>query len=489
MPKIKELNEKRNALITRAEEITAAADKENRDLTEDELKEVEKTKGDVEGIDKQIEAQRAVEGMAKEPTEKEGEDTKEEKTEEDKATEEQETRAFETHLRAQWGVINERAEGDNTPLSQGNNGAVVPLTISKRIIRKLYEISPIAERATKYDINGNFAIPYYAEDGTDHIAVGFQGGEFDEIVANSGKFTTITLGGYVAGALALVSRKMINNVSFDLVGYVVDQIAYAVRRFLENVLLNGSGEIEGQTGTVEGLSGVTLAVTSDYSDAISADELIALQDSVKDMFQDGAIWIMSSKTRTAIRQLKDKMGRYMLQDDISLPWGKNLLGHPVYVSDNMPEMEEGNVAIYYGNMAGLALKFTENLEVQVLREKFATKHSDGVIAWFEFDSKVENAQMISKLIMGDEAAPEPQPVPAETTYTVTYNANGGTGTIDPVEVTAGDSITLDDGSDLTAPEGKEFKGWAKSESAQNPTVTSPFTPTGDVTLYAVYGDE
>ena len=52
-----------------------------------------------------------------------------------------------------------------------------------------------------------------------------------------------------------------------------------------------------------------------------------------------------------------------LQDDISLPFGVSLLGKPVFVSDNMPEMEAGNTAIYYGNMTGLATKFTENMEI------------------------------------------------------------------------------------------------------------------------------
>lgn len=78
------------------------------------------------------------------------------------------------------------------------------------------------------------------------------------------------------------------------------------------------------------------------------------------------------------------------------------------------------------------------------------------------------------------------PAPVTTTYTVTYNANGGTGTIEPVEVTAGESITLNDGTSLTAPEGKTFSGWAKTSTAQSATVTSPFTPTADTTLYAVY---
>lgn len=76
--------------------------------------------------------------------------------------------------------------------------------------------------------------------------------------------------------------------------------------------------------------------------------------------------------------------------------------------------------------------------------------------------------------------------PEDGDFTVTYNVNGGTGSIDPVDVKAGESITLNDCSEVTAPENKEFAGWAKSSSAQNPTVNSPFTPYADTTLYAVW---
>ena len=72
------------------------------------------------------------------------------------------------------------------------------------------------------------------------------------------------------------------------------------------------------------------------------------------------------------------------------------------------------------------------------------------------------------------------------TYTVTYSANGGTGTIDPVTVVAGSSITLSDGTGLTAPEDKTFGGWATTDSAEEPDVTSPYTPEASVTLYAVW---
>lgn len=390
---LKRQEEKKNDLIKRAEEIVNKAEAEKRELTEDEAAELAEIRDDVRKLKEDM-------ALIKEVKNLDGEKKPDQKVEVeedgDKEIEVKETRAFEQYLRREF--FNERA--DNTPLSKGNNGGVIPKTVSKRIIRKLYDISPILEKSTKYNAKGTFAIPYYAEDGTDFINVAFQGPEFTAISANSGKFTSINLTGYVAGALSLVSRSMINNVDFDLVGFVVDQMAYSIKRFLENILLNGSGPITGQTGTVQGLTGVTLTTTTAAATAVTSNELIELQDSVKDMFQDGAMWIMSAKTRTAIRQLKDNMGRYLLQDDISLPFGKSLLGKPVYVSDNMPEMEAGKIAIYYGNFAGLATKFAENMEIQVLREKYADQHADGVIGWFEFDAKVQDAQQIAKLVMG-----------------------------------------------------------------------------------------
>lgn len=72
------------------------------------------------------------------------------------------------------------------------------------------------------------------------------------------------------------------------------------------------------------------------------------------------------------------------------------------------------------------------------------------------------------------------------TYTITYNVNGGTGTVDAQVVIAGNSAELNDGTGLTAPEGKTFAGWATTNDAETPDATSPYTATGNVTLYAVY---
>ena len=378
----KELNERKNDLITRAEETLNKAKEEKRELTEAEAEELAEIRDNVRRIMKTLELKGEFDKMEGKALEKEGLPKDEAKTEIEIEKEERalnEEKAFADYIR---GVVtNERA----TNMTLTDNGAVIPTTIANRIIRKVYDISPILQRSTKYNVKGTLELPYYDE-STQAITVAFAT-EFQELESNIGKLDSITLTGYLAGALSLVSRSLINNSQFDIVAFVVDVMAYDISRFIEDVLLNGKG-------SVTGLSDLTNVKTTASATAITADELILAQGKVKDVYQNNAIWIMSPATRDAIRSLKDGMGRYLLQDDISLPFGKSLLGKPIYVSDNMPEMKAGKNAIYYGDMSGLATKFAEELSIQVLREKYATMHAVGVVGWIEFDSKVENAQKI-----------------------------------------------------------------------------------------------
>ena len=68
--------------------------------------------------------------------------------------------------------------------------------------------------------------------------------------------------------------------------------------------------------------------------------------------------------------------------------------------------------------------------------------------------------------------------------TITYNANGGTGSVDPVTDVKGKTITLSDGTGLTAPEGKHFVGWGETSEAE--TTISEIILAENKTLYAIY---
>lgn len=387
----KKMMEHKNELITRADEILDTAKAENRELTDDEAQELAEIRDDVKKIKEMLQLD---DDIAKLKVDEAGSEAP--KSDDERACEDEERRSFENYIRGR--IIHERAGELSPSTDPASGGALIPKTIAKKIIAKVYNICPILEKSSQYTIKGNLLIPYY-DTSSSNIVVAYAS-EFSPLESSSGQFTTVELGGFLAGALTKISRSLINNTDFNIVDYVVDAMAYAIKRFIEKELLIGTPANVG-AGTpakVLGLSTVTTTVTTEASNAITADEIIKLHDAIIDDYQEGAMFIMSSATRTALRLLKDSMGRYMLQDDVSLPFGSSLLGKPVYVSDNMPEIGAGNTAIYYGNMSGLATKFSEDINIEVLREKYADEHAVGVVGWFEFDSKVENQQKLAKLV-------------------------------------------------------------------------------------------
>lgn len=400
---MKELVEKRNDLITRAEDVLNLAKAEKRELTEAEAEELAEIRDNVRKIVETLKLNEEFKDMEKmevkeddTPVETEEEVTVEE---EKRAIEMQEREAFENYIRGM--VIHERA-GELTPATSGSGiglgGALIPETIVNYIIRKVYDICPILDKSQKFNVKGKLEVPYYPAD-SQKINVAYQT-EFSPLSSSSGSFDTVELIGFLAGALTKISRTLINNVDFDIVGFVVDEMAYAIKRFIEHELLVGT------SGKVTGLSTLSNLITANSATAVTAEEVIDLHDQVKDEFQQNAIWIMSPKTRTALRKLKSTTGYFLLNDDISTPFGTSILGKPVFVSDNMPDMEAGKVAIYYGDMRGLATKFNEEINIEVLREKYADEHAIGVIGWFEFDSKVIDEQQIAGLKMKGTPASE-----------------------------------------------------------------------------------
>ncbi len=386
---LKALTEQRAEKQTEMETLLNTVKTEERAFTEDENELFKKLESEIGLINETISALTKGRELTEEPA---PEQKEEEKKEEDEMKENeqralQEEKAFESYIRGV--VLEERADVN---LTKGDNGAVIPVTIAKKIIKQVYDICPILEKSTKYNIKGKLEIPYYSETSDAKVNMAYAT-EFKSLESNVGKFTSIELTGHLAGALAKISKSLVNNSDFNIVNEVINIMSESIALFVENELLNGT------EGKVTGLDkGVKLIVTAESANAITADEVIKTKRKVKQKFQKNAVWLMSPETLTAISLLKDANDRYLLQDDITSDFGYTLLGKPVYETDNMKDIGAGNTAIFYGDLSGLATKFTEEVEMEVLREKYADQHAIGVVAWMEFDAKVEDAQKISKLV-------------------------------------------------------------------------------------------
>lgn len=379
---LKKMRENREEKVKAMENVLNAAKTENRAMTAEEQEKFGNIEKEIADIDKTIEAEeRAIE--AKNKNAGGGEPKKE-------TQEELEERAFVKYVLGAAAGLEERAGELN--LTMANNGAIVPTSIANKIIKKVKDISPILSRATVYYMTGELKVPVYGESEGHDVKVGYSD-DFTELTADAGKFTSVDLKGYLVGALTLIGRKLKTNAMFNVTDFIVNYMAEEIAAFLEGELLNGT------PSKMEGALSTTNEKTAAAAAAITADELIDLQAQVKQAFQSDACWIMHPETFTAVKKLKDGQNRYLLQDDFTGEFPYRLLGKPVFVSDNMPKIATGKKTVLYGDMSGLSVKIAEQLEIEVLREKYATQHAIGVVAWMELDSKVTDSQRMAVLKM------------------------------------------------------------------------------------------
>ena len=275
-------------------------------------------------------------------------------------------------------------------LSAGTNGAIIPNSIANKIIEQVKELSPIYAKATIYNAKGVLSIPCYGADSKDEIKAAYAA-EFTDLTAHQGKFTSVDLSVLLVGALAKISKSLINNTDIDVLNFIVGKISKAIADFIEKELLIGSGEAGKMTGaiTTKNLHTLTTKTINGYT----ADVLIDAQLKIPEVYQSNACWIMHKELFKAVRKLKDSNNDYLMTKDLTTGFGWELLGKPVYVSENMPTPTTASaVACLYGDMSGLAVKLAKNVEIQVLNELYATQHAVGIVGWVEVDSKIENAQ-------------------------------------------------------------------------------------------------
>lgn len=377
---LKYLTEQRAENQSEMQNILDGAKQEHRAMTEEEIKKFKELKKIIDEIDETIKAEdEARKSMIDESKTKETEKQAEN-------TESVEQRAFANFIR---GIKTEKRANN---LDLGNNGAVVPQTIAHKIIEKVKEICPIYSLAEIYNVKGDLVIPYYGENAGEDITCAYAT-EFTDLTSTAGKFTSVNLSSYLAGALTKISKSLLNKSDFDLTNFVINKISTAIAEFIEKELLNGTG-----TNSCQGiLTGATNIVETSASGKISADDLIDLQESIIDNYQKNAVFIMNRNTRKAIRKLKDGDGNYLLNRDFTAAWGYSLLGKPVYTSDNMLGIEAGKKVIIYGDVSGLSVKLTKDVEIQLLQELYAAQHALGVVAWVEIDGKVTDQQKLSVL--------------------------------------------------------------------------------------------
>lgn len=396
---LKYLDEQRSENQDKMQAILDEAKAEKRALTEEEISKFNELKKLITEIDATINAEEEAREM---DIEEKKEAPAGEVPAEDKE-EKKEERAFVDF------IVTGEERATSQGLSYGSNGAIVPTTIAKKIIEKVRELSPIYEKVEKFHTKGTLEIPVYDVDSsvdspTGDVNVAYQGDEFTSLVAGQGKFTSIELKGYAHGALSVISRKLLNNTDINVTNFLTNKMAQAFAEFWEKELLVGTGATNNHMTGAVSTTNLVATGNNTYTAANAAkiDNLINLQLSVPQQYQKNSMWIMNKAVFTELRKAKDGNGNYYMAYGKGLTGGFDweFLGKPVYISENMPSPTvAGNIPVLYGDFSGIAMKISQDLEIQLMREKYIDKNAIGIVGWAECDSKIQNHQMIAGLKM------------------------------------------------------------------------------------------
>lgn len=397
----KGLAEQRAEALEEMKAIIEASKTEVRALTDEENTKLEELDKTISALDKTIAAQKRAMELFEKQDDKGGEGTddkidrnsKAHDTKEDRAVPEEDRHTF---MRMVHSLVEKRADEQN--FNMGNNGALIPTSIANRVISEVKEICPIFAKSDIYHVKGTLKVPVYGGkvvNGTEHNITVAYSDEFSELTADAGAFTSVDLGGFLVGALTLIGRSLLNNSEIDCFNRIVSEMAKAIKRWIEKELLIGT------PNKCTGALSTSNVIVANSTSEIKADLLIDMQCAVPTDYQENACWTMNPDTFRYLKKLKDANGQYLLQQTPGLgnAFPYTILGKPVFLSDNMPKIGSGNKVILYGDYSGISVNMREDIELQVLLEKYATMHAVGLVAWFEMDSKITDSQKLVALDM------------------------------------------------------------------------------------------
>ena len=255
-------------------------------------------------------------------------------------------------------------------LSEG--GYTVPDEFDKQLIEGLEDENIM--RGLVHIIrtgSGEHKIPIVASHGT-----GSWVEEEQQIPESDDAFSQVTLTAHKFATMIRISRELLNDSAFDLAAYISHEFVRRAGAAEEQAILTGDGSHK-PIGLLHDTLGAQVGVTTASATAITADELIDMQHSLKSGYRRKAVWIMNDATISAIRKLKDGQGQYIWQPGIKEGAPDMLFNQRVLMSNYMPLIATGKKVILYGDFSYYWLAEREGRTLERLNELYAVTDQVG----------------------------------------------------------------------------------------------------------------
>ncbi len=89
-------------------------------------------------------------------------------------------------------------------------------------------------------------------------------------------------------------------------------------------------------------------------------------------YRANGTFVMNSKTAGTVRKMKDAEGRFLWSDGLAAGEPARLMGYPVLIAEDMPDIATDAYALAFGDFSA-GYTMAERPEVRILRDPFSAK--------------------------------------------------------------------------------------------------------------------
>ncbi|MBV1864283.1 MAG: phage major capsid protein [Rhodobacteraceae bacterium] len=184
-------------------------------------------------------------------------------------------------------------------------------------------------------------------------------------------------------ALPKASQRLLDDSAFDIEGWLASRIAEKFSRAEGAAFISGDG-VDKPTGFLNytavadaswawgDLGYVATGAVGDFAAVDPADAIVDVVYALGAQYRANASFVMNSKTAGAVRKMKDADGRFLWSDGLAAGEPARLMGYPVLVAEDMPDIAADALAIAFGDFnAGYTV--AERPDLRILRDPFSAK--------------------------------------------------------------------------------------------------------------------
>jgi HK97 family phage major capsid protein len=185
---------------------------------------------------------------------------------------------------------------------------------------------------------------------------------------------------YELNAMPKVSQRLLDDSAFEVENWLAGRIAEKFARAEATAFVNGDGVdkprgfldhsiVEDTNWTWGNIGSVPSGSGTGIGDG---DTLIDVVYALNAPYRAKATFVMNSKTAGTLRKLKDADGRHLWADGFAFGEPGRLLGYPVLIAEDMPDVAADAYPIAFGDFtAGYTI--AERPDLRVLRDPFSAK--------------------------------------------------------------------------------------------------------------------